>query len=127
MNITATPTGTTDMKGTPSFDPDAMQQQADRASRLLKAMANPQRLQILCLLVGREMSVMQLNTRLPWLSQSALSQHLARLRKERMVHARRESQQIWYSLDAGPVNRVIETLYAVYCGAPADAAGQHTD
>lgn len=117
----AAPPNTTHMKDITAFDPDAMQEQADKASRLLKAMANPQRLQILCLLVGHEMSVMQLNAHLPGLSQSALSQHLARLRKEAMVHTRRESQQIWYSLAAGPVNRLIETLYSAYCGTPAES------
>ncbi|MFZ1623042.1 ArsR/SmtB family transcription factor, partial [Dokdonella sp.] len=72
----------------------AMQQRADEAARLLKTLANAQRLRVLCLLVGGEMSVRQINEELPDLSQSALSQHLARLRDEGMVSTRRESQTI---------------------------------
>ena len=62
------------------FDPTSMQARASEAADLLKALGNPQRLRLLCLLVGKEMAVGQLNEQLPELSQSALSQHLARLR-----------------------------------------------
>lgn len=92
-----------------------MQQRADEAARLLKTLANAQRLRVLCLLVGGEMSVRQINEELPDLSQSALSQHLARLRDEGMVSTRRESQTIWYCLVDGPAQGVIATLYGVYC------------
>ncbi len=93
----------------------AMQQRADEAARLLKTLANAQRLRVLCLLVGGEMSVRQINEELPDLSQSALSQHLARLRDEGMVSTRRESQTIWYCLVDGPAHGVIATLYGIYC------------
>lgn len=99
----------------PSLDMRAMQANADEASRLLKALANGQRLRILCLLDGHEMTVGQLNEALPELSQSALSQHLARLRKEQLVHTRRQSQTVWYSLPPGPAQAVIATLYDIYC------------
>ena len=59
---------------------NAMQQRAEEAAQLLKTLANAQRLRVLCLLVGREMTVGQINEELPELSQSALSQHLAKLR-----------------------------------------------
>ena len=92
-----------------------MQQRADEAARLLKTLANAQRLRVLCLLVGGEMSVRQINEELLDLSQSALSQHLARLRDEGMVSTRRESQTIWYCLVDGPAQGVIAALYGVYC------------
>jgi DNA-binding transcriptional ArsR family regulator len=94
---------------------DAMQERADEASRLLRALANEQRLRVLCLLVGRELTVGQINERLPGLSQSALSQHLARLREEGLVSTRRESQNMWYSLPPGPAQAIIATLHGIYC------------
>jgi DNA-binding transcriptional ArsR family regulator len=99
-------------------DPMAqMQQHAEEASSLLKAMANEQRLQILCLLVGRESSVSELQARIK-LSQSALSQHLAVLREGGMVQTRRSAQTVFYSLPVGPVHRVIQTLHEIYCSSP---------
>lgn len=96
---------------------NAMQERAEDASRMLKTLANAQRLRVLCLLVGKEMTVGQINEQLSDLSQSALSQHLAKLRDEGMVSTRRESQTIWYSLVEGPVQSVIATLYTIYCKA----------
>jgi len=98
-----------------AFDVAAMEAQADEASRLLKALANPQRLRMLCLLVGSELTVGQINEHLPELSQSALSQHLAKLREEGLVHTRRESQNVWYSLPGGAAQTIINTLYGIYC------------
>lgn len=94
-----------------------MQQHADEASCLLKAMGNEQRLLILCQLVGGESSVSDLLTRIK-LSQSALSQHLAVLREAGMVETRRSAQTVFYSLPAGPVHRVMKTLHEIYCGSP---------
>ncbi|MCK9365583.1 MAG: metalloregulator ArsR/SmtB family transcription factor [Metallibacterium scheffleri] len=91
-----------------------MQRNADDATRLLRALANPQRLRILCLLVGGEMSVGQINERVD-LSQSALSQHLAVLREEHLVNTRREAQTIHYALANGPAQAIIETLHGIYC------------
>jgi DNA-binding transcriptional ArsR family regulator len=81
----------------------------DEASALLKAMANDNRLRILCLLDGTELSVTELNQRLV-LSQSALSQHLAILRRENLVTTRRESQTIYYSLQGERARTLIEAL-----------------
>lgn len=97
------------------FDPASMQARASDAADLLKALANPQRLRLLCMLVGTEKAVGQLNDQLPELSQSALSQHLARLREQGLVRTRRESQTIWYSLEEGPAQVVIATLYDIFC------------
>ncbi|MEP6880655.1 MAG: metalloregulator ArsR/SmtB family transcription factor [Dokdonella sp.] len=92
-----------------------MQERAEEAAQLLKTLANAQRLRVLCLLVGREMTVGQINDELADLSQSALSQHLAKLRDEGMVSTRRESQTIWYRFVEGPAQVVIATLYRIYC------------
>lgn len=81
----------------------------DQATSLLKAMANDNRLRILCLLDGNELSVTELNQRLE-LSQSALSQHLAILRREDLVTTRRASQTIYYSLQGESARTVIEAL-----------------
>ncbi|MDN3520813.1 ArsR/SmtB family transcription factor [Halomonas ramblicola] len=81
----------------------------DQATALLKAMANDNRLRILCLLDGQELSVTELNRQLA-LSQSALSQHLAILRRENLVTTRRSSQTIYYSLHGDSARAIIETL-----------------
>lgn len=94
----------------------AMNTQAEQAADLLKAMAHPQRLRVLCLLVEREMSVGALNAAIA-LSQSALSQHLAKLREEGLVVTRKEAQTVFYSLMPGPAVEVIRTLHDGFCGA----------
>ena len=91
-----------------------MQEQAEAASDLLKAMANPQRLRVLCLLIEREMSVGEINA-LVDLSQSALSQHLAVLREKNLVSTRREAQTVYYAVSDGLVHDIIETLHAAFC------------
>lgn len=94
-----------------------MRDNAQQASRLLKAMSNERRLMILCHLVAGEKSVGQLE-RLVDLSQSALSQHLARLRKDGFVRTRREAQTIFYSLKGEEAKTIIQALHDLYC-APA--------
>ncbi|AUG52374.1 ArsR/SmtB family transcription factor [Thalassospira marina] len=91
-----------------------LEQQAERASGLLKAMSNQSRLMILCQLHNGERSVGELE-RIIGLSQSALSQHLARLRRDQLVKTRREAQTIYYSLHGDEAIRVIKTLYELYC------------
>ncbi|MFO7647826.1 MULTISPECIES: ArsR/SmtB family transcription factor [Halomonas] len=81
----------------------------DQATALLKALANDNRLRILCLLEGQELSVTELNQRLA-LSQSALSQHLAILRRENLVSTRRASQTIYYSLQGESARTIIDAL-----------------
>lgn len=93
---------------------DQMQTQAGAAAALLKALANEYRLLILCTLVPGELSVSQLNTRLP-LAQSALSQHLSKLREHDLVTTRRDGLNVYYRLMDGPAARIIEVLYAAFC------------
>lgn len=90
---------------------------AEQAAQLLAAMANPKRLLILCNLVGGEMAVGALATTVD-LSQSALSQHLAKLRALKLVKTRRDAQTIYYSLASEEVQAILETLYGLYCEAP---------
>ena len=92
-----------------------MGRHAADAAQLLRALANPHRLMILCLLAEGEHHVGALNERVD-LSQSALSQHLAVLRADELVETRREAQTIYYRLASGPVRALIETLHGIYCG-----------
>ncbi len=98
-------------------DMSRMQERAEEASELLKSLGNAHRLRILCLLVDSEMTVGQINEHLVDLSQSALSQHLARLRDQELVRTRREAQTIWYALVKGPSERIMLALHDIYCGA----------
>lgn len=91
-----------------------MQARAEQAAELLKALSNPQRLRVMCLLIDGERTVGEINTEIE-LSQSALSQHLAVLRDGGWVQTRRESQNVYYSVADGPVHRVIQTLHDIYC------------
>lgn len=91
-----------------------MEQNVDRASSLLQAMSNPKRLLVLCILAEGERSVGQLAERVG-LSQSALSQHLARLRDDGFVQTRREAQTIFYSVIGDEVEAVLQALHGLYC------------
>lgn len=93
-----------------NLDPE----QAGNAATLLRALANPTRLMLLCSLVEGERSVGELNKRIP-LSQSALSQHLARLRDEDLVATRRESQTIYYRIADPMVLELIAPLHRRFC------------
>lgn len=91
-----------------------LRRSAREATRVLKAMANEHRLLILCQLMGRECSVGEL-VRIVGLSQSALSQHLAKLRRDGLVRTRRSAQTIYYSLASREIEAIIGTLYGLYC------------
>jgi len=95
-----------------------VEEHAAGAAALLRALANEQRLLVLCVLLDGPHSVGEINARVP-LSQSALSQHLAVLRDAQIVTTRRESQTIWYELAQGPANHVMKALYAAFCAPQA--------
>jgi len=99
-----------------------MRDAAEDAARLLKAMSNEHRLLILCHLFGREMTVSELVEAIG-LSQSALSQHLAKLRHHRLVRTRRQAQHIYYRLASPEVERLLGTLYDLYCVPRLAASG----
>jgi len=94
-----------------------MEANASAASNLLKSMANESRLMILCQLAESEKSVSELKDNIG-LSQSALSQHLAILRRDRLVDTRRAAQSIYYSLSSESAAAVMKTLYEIYCAVP---------
>ena len=93
---------------------DELRSRAGEAASFLKSIANDRRLIILCELVKGERSVGELEA-ITELSQSALSQHLAKLREAKLVKTRRESQSIHYSLANPGVSKVIGVLHDVYC------------
>lgn len=95
---------------------------ARRASSLLKAMSNERRLLILCHLAQGEKSVGELEE-LVQLSQSALSQHLARLRRDKLVRTRRSAQSIYYSLNGVEAQAIMATLHSLYCSVSAKPDG----
>lgn len=90
----------------------------DAAADLLKALANPHRLKILCRLHASECTVGELEA-FVGINQSALSQHLARLRHDGIVATRREAQNIFYRIQDASALRIVKELYALYCGAPS--------
>ncbi|ABC91855.1 transcriptional regulator protein (repressor of nodulation genes), ArsR family [Rhizobium etli CFN 42] len=83
------------------------------AAALLSAMANPKRLLILCSLVKGEVAVGVLATQVG-LSQSALSQHLSKLRAQKLVKTRRDAQTIYYSSTSESVMKILATLEDIY-------------
>lgn len=91
-----------------------LQEQARRASELMKALSHETRLMILCLLTEKEMSVSELEESVG-LSQAAVSQQLTRLRHEGLVSSRRDGRQIYYSIVDSDVQTIIESLYELFC------------
>ena len=92
-----------------------LQAKAGEAAQLLRVLGNERRLLILCLLIARgEMDVSSLAAEVG-LSQSALSQHLAKLRDDKLVAFRRESQTIYYRLDDPRAAHILSTLKDIFC------------
>jgi DNA-binding transcriptional ArsR family regulator len=98
----------------PPPPPEAMSGKAALASRLLGAMANASRLMVMCSLLDGSRSVTELVNAVRT-SQSALSQHLAKLRALGLVTTVREGKSIRYSLASAEVRAVLQTLYRLYC------------
>ena len=92
----------------------ALEERAEEAAAVLKALANPHRLLILCLLAGGESSVAELEARLG-LRQASVSQLLARLRHEGLVIGRREGRHIRYRLADPRIADILATLHRVFC------------
>jgi len=97
----------------PGFE--TMASHAGEAAALLKSLAHPARLLVLCRLVDGEATVTELQA-LGSLTMSALSQHLAVLREAGLVQTRREAQAIFYSLADSPALGVMHALHEAYCG-----------
>lgn len=93
---------------------------AKAAADLLRALASPHRLMILCQLIDGEHSVGELAGFLG-LRVSTMSQHLGLLRRDGLVVARRAGQTIFYRLGDPAAQRVVETLFTIYCAPRSDA------
>ncbi len=96
-------------------DRSDMRRNAAKAADMLKMLSHEARLLVLCDLVGAEKSAGEL-VESSGLSQSALSQHLAKLREQGLVETRREGQAIYYRLADRNTAKLIETLHELYCG-----------
>lgn len=91
------------------------------AASLLAAMANENRLRIMCRLLEGEASVGKLAEEVG-MNQSALSQQLSKLRALKLVDTRRDARQIYYHLASPDVHRILEALHDIYCKVPNSAA-----
>jgi DNA-binding transcriptional ArsR family regulator len=106
------------------IDSEIMERAADEASNLLKALSNRHRLLIICQLIDGERSVGELAEFLS-LRDSTVSQHLALLRKDGLVSARRDAQTIFYSIASEPARDILKTLYQAYCAPKTKGARGH--
>lgn len=105
------------------MDVTNIEKNAEDAAILLKALSNEKRLVVVCILSKGEISVGELE-KIIGLSQSALSQHLARLRRDGIVKTRREAQTIYYSLSNPHAKALLECLCQLYktgCCDPSQA------
>ncbi|QQG37350.1 MAG: winged helix-turn-helix transcriptional regulator [Micavibrio aeruginosavorus] len=91
-----------------------MMKNADKACDLLKSLAHPHRLGIVCRLIDGKASVGEL-AEFVGLRDSTVSQHLSLLRKDGIVTTRREGQIIWYSIKDDSARRLVELLHSIYC------------
>lgn len=100
-----------------------LERQAGQVARFLRDLANEHRLMVLCRLVSTgEMTVTALSEA-AGLSQSALSQHLARLREDGLVSFRREGQTLFYRLSDTRTSRVLVLLNELFCEVPLGLKG----
>lgn len=97
-----------------NIEPQKMAAAAGQASDLLKAIGHPHRLMLLCQMIERDRTVGELAAALG-IRESTTSQHLALLRKDGLVQPRREAQTIWYSIASVPAQRIMATLFELYC------------
>jgi ArsR family transcriptional regulator, virulence genes transcriptional regulator len=105
--------------------PDSLAEQS-KVTTILRAMGNAKRMRILNELAdGRERSVSELEGVITSLSQSALSQHLGRLRRANIVRTRRKSQTIYYSIDDTDVLRILRLLEHIYSDDPTMQRTKH--
>lgn len=96
-----------------NMDIGSVEDNSEHAAGLLKALSNEKRLTIMCALSKGEKSVGELEE-IVGLSQSALSQHLARLRRDGLVKTRREAQTIFYSADNPATDEILKCLHGIY-------------
>ena len=97
-----------------NMDPKELAKNAEDVAAILKKLSNPYRLMILCCISESELTVGDLNKQVD-LSQSALSQHLAKLRESNIVATRRESQTIYYRIADDRVKELLVILQEKFC------------
>lgn len=98
-----------------TLDPNLLQENAAQVAAMLRAIGNERRLMVLCKLVEwGEANVTSLAAAVG-LSQSALSQHLARMREEKIVTFRRDSQTLWYRVADARLEQLLSLLHRLYC------------
>jgi ArsR family transcriptional regulator len=102
--------------GAKTLDPAALHHAAEDACGLMKVLAHPHRLMLLCQLAhDGEMSVGELEQSLD-IHQPALSQQLTVLREEKLVDTRRDGKYIYYRARPGPAIALLEAIYRQFCG-----------
>lgn len=106
---------TTTFNRAAAFDFAAFEANAVQAASLLRALGNERRLMILCKLVEWGEANVGALSEAVGLSQSALSQHLAKMREEGIVAFRRDSQTIWYRIDDPRTEQLLATLHRLFC------------
>lgn len=106
-----------------TFDPETFEEQAVEVAGILRALANERRLMILCKLAEWGEGNVNVLAEAVGLSQSALSQHLARMREEGLVSFRRESQTLWYRIADPRIEQLFATLQRLFC-RPVKAKGR---
>ena len=98
-----------------SFDPETLAKKATEVADVLRALANERRLMILCKLVEWGEGNVTTLAEAVGLSQSALSQHLARMREEGLITFRRESQTLWYRIADPRIEQLFASLHNLFC------------
>lgn len=91
----------------------------EQAAALMKVLANPSRLLLLCLLSDGEKNVSELEELLK-LRQPSLSQQLSRLREDKLVETRREGKSIYYRLASDEAQQIVVLLHSLFCGRQVD-------
>jgi len=98
-----------------AFDPETLEKKATVVADILRALANERRLMILCKLVEWDEGNVTALAEAVGISQSALSQHLARMRDEGLVTFRRESQTLWYRIADPRIEQLFASLHDLFC------------
>lgn len=105
-------------------DTSELEIKATEVAAVLRALANERRLMILCRLAEKGEANVTMLAEAVGLSQSALSQHLAKMREEGIVTFRRESQTLWYRIADPRVGGLLEALYRLFCAPQAGVSGK---
>lgn len=104
----------TDHVSSPAMTPSQLREHAGKATALLKALANEDRLMLLCQLLEQRLNVSELEV-LTGIRQPTLSQQLAVLRQEGLVKTEKEGKYVYYHLASREVAHIMQALWEVYC------------